>query len=115
MSKTRRKITKPIGKTAKRPKPSRGKAQFITRAEARRQAERHVLTRMFKGAMVRDGAHARVFFGYIPGPAPNWSRKDTWVVYKNPDNPMQLKSASIIAVCKRTGRVLYEGSANDEG
>ena len=41
--------------------------------------------------------------------------EDVWVVYKNPENPMQLKSADIIAVCKRTGRILYEGTASDEG
>ncbi len=25
------------------------------------------------------------------------------------------KSSSVVVICKRTGRVLYEGSANDEG
>ncbi len=45
----------------------------------------------------------------------NWTAKDVWVVYKNPDNPLELKSSGIIAVGKRTGRVLYEGSAGDEG
>ena len=58
MSKAQRELKRAAGKTAKRPKPSKCKAQFITRAEARRRAERHVLKRMFKGATVRDGADA---------------------------------------------------------
>jgi hypothetical protein len=48
---------------------------------------------------------------YVRG---DWSVKDTWVVYKNPKE-IALKSADVILVCKRTGRVLYEGSAGDEG
>lgn len=115
MSKTRRKITKPIAKAAKRPTPNRGKRRFITRAEARRRAERHVFNRMFKGATVRDGAEVRLCLDYNPGPAFNWSSKDTWVVYKNVDQPWALKSSSVVLVCKRTGRVVYEGSAGDEG
>jgi hypothetical protein len=96
------------GAAAQRPKPR--KAKFITRAEARRRAERHVLNRMFKCATVRDGAEAKLCI-YIRG---DWSAKDAWVVYKNPKE-IALKSADVILVCKRTGRVLYEGSAGDEG
>lgn len=109
MSKARNKLKKAAGKLARRPKP-RSKTKFITRAEARRLAERHVLNRMFKGATVRDGAEAKLCI-YIRG---DWSVKDTWVVYKNPKENA-LKSADVILVCKRTGRVLYEGSAGDEG
>jgi hypothetical protein len=90
---------------ARRLKPR--KAKFITRAEARRRAERHVLNRMFKGATVRDGMVAS-------GNIYNVRREDTWVVYKNPKE-IALKSSDVILVCKRTGRVLYEGSAGDEG
>ena len=36
------------------------------------------------------------------------------LVYKDPKE-IALKSADVILVCKRTGRVLYEGSAGDEG
>ena len=39
---------------------------------------------------------------------------ECWVVYKNPKE-IALKSSDVILVCKRTGRVLYEGSAGDEG
>ena len=108
MSKSRKKLKKAAGKSARRPKPR--PAKFITRAEARRRAERHVLNRMFKGTTVRDGAVAKLCI-YIRG---DWSVKDTWVVYKNPKENA-LKSADVILVCKRTGRVLYEGSAGDEG
>jgi hypothetical protein len=105
MSKARKKHKKAAGKSARRPKPH--KAKFITRASARRRAERHVLNRMFKGATVRDGAEAgHNIYGV--------RREDTWVVYKKPKE-IAFKSADVILVCKRTGRVLYEGSANDEG
>jgi hypothetical protein len=79
-------------------------------ASARRRAERHVLNRMFKGTTVQDGATANLHI-YIRG---NWSVKDTWVVYKKPEE-IALKSSDVILFCKRTGRVLYEGSAHDEG
>ncbi len=108
MSKARKKIKKAASKSTERPIPR--KAKFITRAEARRRAERHVLNRMFKGATVRDGAEAKLCI-YVRG---DWSVKDASVVYKNPKE-IALKSADVILVCKRTGRVLYEGSAGDEG
>ena len=81
--------------------------RFITRAEARRRAARHVLNGLFKGAMVRDGAEpgCNIF---------DVRREDTWVVYKN-SQPGPLKASDVVVVCKRTGKVLYEGSAHDEG
>jgi hypothetical protein len=108
MSKPRRKLGKPAGQTVTRPNPR--KVKFITSAEARRRAERHVLDWMFRGATVRDGANARLRI-YNRG---DWSANNVWVVYKNPKE-IALKSAEVILVCKRTGRVLYEGSAGDEG
>jgi hypothetical protein len=107
MFKARKKLRKAAGKPAKRPSPRRVKAQFITRAEARRRAERHVINRMFKGATVRDGETAghRIY---------NVRRENTWVVYKYPKD-ITIRSAEVVVVCKRTGRVLYEGSACDEG
>jgi hypothetical protein len=62
---------------------------------------------MFKGAAVRDGGTA----GHH---AYNVRRGNTWVVYKNPRGNA-LRSADVVVICKRTGRVLYEGSAGDEG
>ena len=98
------------GVVSRRPKPRHGKVQFITRAEARRRAERHVLNRMFKGATVRAGEDVRLGIYFRGG----WTAKDVWVVYKNPEE-IALKSAEVVLVSKRTGRVLYEGSAGDEG
>jgi len=92
-------------------KHGKAKAQFITRSEARRRAEQHVINQMFKGAPVKDGSRA-VLRMYIP--EGRWKAKDTWVVYKNLP-ATELRSSDIIVVCKRTGRVLYEGSAHDEG
>ena len=104
MLKPRNKLKKAAGKPARRPKPR--KVGFITRAEARRRAERHVINRMFKGATVRDGMEAghNIY---------NVRRENTWVVYKN--GPPVIKSSNVVVVCKRTSRILYEGSANDEG
>lgn len=108
--KSARRKTRRRGAASKRPRPRRGKARFITRAEARRRAERHVLKRMFKGATVQDGAAARLGIYFRGG----WTAKDVWVVYKNPEQTA-LKSSDVVVVCKRTGRVLYAGAAGDEG
>jgi hypothetical protein len=97
-------------KRCKPAKPTKGKTQFITRADARRRAERYVLNRIFKGATVRDGAEVRLGI-YTRS---NWTGKNVWVVYKNAEENA-LKSSEVVLVCKRTGRVLYEGSACDEG
>jgi hypothetical protein len=100
------------GTGASRGLKARRKAKrFITRTEARKQAARHVLKWMFRSATVRDGAEARLGIYLRPG----WTPNDVWVVYKNPDEPLELKSSSIVIVCKRTGRELYDGSAGDEG
>ncbi len=62
---------------------------------------------MFKGATVRDGEEATTN-------AYNVRQRDTWVVYKN--QPLTgLRASDVVIVCKRTGRVLFEGSAGDEG
>ena len=109
MTAARRKIRRGAVKTFKRPMPRRGRSRrrFITRAGALRRAARHVLDRMFKGAMVRDGEEARIN-------AYNIRREDTWVVYKN-CALTGLRASEVVVICKRTGRVLYEGSAGDEG
>ena len=83
----------------------------ITPAEARRRAERHVLNRLFKRARVADGAGVRLNIYHRA----HWKPDQVWVVYKNSDAPMALRSSDIIVVSKRTGRVLHEGSAGDEG
>jgi hypothetical protein len=113
MRKPRRKLK--TAKSAKRRRPRGGKSRkrFISPAEARRRAERHVLKRMFRGATVRDGNTAR---WRVYDPTGKLAGKDVWLVYPNPEQPLtELRSSQLIAVCKRTGRVLYDGSAGDEG
>jgi hypothetical protein len=66
---------------------------------------------MFNGAAVLDGADVRLGV-YLPK---GWTPEDLWVVYKNSTNALELKSSDIVAICKRTGQVVYEGSACDEG
>ena len=102
-----RRKTKRAPVVFRRPKARHGTVQFITPAEARRRAERHVLKRMFRGATVRDGAKVGSNLYGV-------RREDTWVVYRNP-RASALRSSDVVVVCKRTGRVLYEGSAGDEG
>ena len=99
------------GETAS-PKSRAVKKPIITRAEARRRAERHVLNRIFRGAQIRDGAEAVL---HVYQQRAVWNKNDVWVVYKNPRDLALLQSSDVVVVCKRTGRVLYEGSACDEG
>jgi hypothetical protein len=105
----KRKRTPAVKRAEMRPQPGGGRSRkrFITAAEARRRAIRYVLNRIFKGAAVRDGAKMRwhIF---------NLRREDVWLVYKN-CHDMLLRSSDVVVVCKRAGRILHEGSANDEG
>ena len=93
----------------------RGKSRkrLINAVEARRRAERHVLKRMFQGVPVRDGKAGR---WRVYDPTGELAGKDVWLVYPNSGQLVtELRSSQLIAVCKRTGRVLYDGSAGDEG
>ena len=76
---------------------------------ARRLAARHVMARMFDNVPVRDDADAkRLVYRF-------W-RGDGWMVFpKSETEPMSLRASLVVVVCKRTGRVLYDGPANDEG
>lgn len=106
MRKAHRKTKTRSVKEANRP----GEKLPITRAQAMRLAQRHVLARIFKGARVQDGAEVRLGV-YVRG---NWAARDVWVVYKNSEE-LALKSSDVVLVSKRKGQVLYEGSAGDEG
>ena len=59
---------------------------------------------------MRDGATVRLGTYFRD----KWAAKDVWVVYKNSEG-FGLKSSDVVLVSKRSGRVLYEGSACDEG
>jgi len=89
----------------RRPKKA---ARSVSAAEARRRAIRHVVRQMFGGAKVVDGKHAGMTAYDLPTEA-------AWVVFKNSRGEPMLRSSEIVVVCKRTGRILYEGPANDEG
>jgi hypothetical protein len=65
---------------------------------------------LFQGARVQAGEGVRLGIYFRGG----WTPKDLWVVYKNAEQNA-LKSSEVVLVSKRTGRVLYEGSAHDEG
>jgi hypothetical protein len=106
----RRRKTKSRTSATRQPEPRSNKVRFITPAEARQRAERHVIERMFKGALVQDGAKVRLGMYFRGG----WTARDVWVVYMNPEE-VALKSSKVVLVCKRTGQVLYEGPAQDEG
>src|SRR3989442_12942769 len=101
MSKTQNKTIRNAGRQSRWPKPRPGKNAFVTPAEARRRAARHVAGRIFKGAQVRDGAAVRLGIYFRD----KWTAKDAWVVYKNSEC-LDLKSSDVVLVCKRTGRVL---------
>ncbi len=92
----------------KKPIASKSRKRLISAAEARRRAIRHVVRQMFGGAKVADGKHARMEVYNLPA-------VDAWVVFKNSRELLALRSSEVVVVCKRTGRVLYEGPANDEG
>ena len=110
MSKTQQRPKWSTRTQSRRLKPRPGKRRLVTRAEARRRAQRHVLDRIFKGAPVRDGAGVCLGIYFQD----KWTAKDVWVVYKNSEGS-GLKSSDVVLVSKRSGRVLYEGSACDEG
>ena len=85
----------------------------ITAAEARQLAARHALKKMFTGARVCDGSKVRLriyeFAGRLVG-------KPIWVFYPNPaEDAVDIKDSEIIIVCQRSGKILFAGSAQDEG
>ncbi len=87
----------------------------ITAAEALAHAQKHVLEKIFGGRAVSDGASIE-FRAYSSGK--DWRVEDTWAVYTGrwPEERMiTFRASDVILICKRTSKVLYEGSACDEG
>lgn len=85
----------------------------ITAIKAWSLAARHVLSQMFLQARVRDGSRVRLG---LYDPTGKLASKRVWVVYPNPrENQTEIKSSEVIIVCQRTGKILYAGSAHDEG
>ena len=85
----------------------------ITPMKALAIAARHVLSQMFLRAPVKDGSQVRLG---IYDPTGKLAGKPVWAVYPNPrENQNEIKSSEVILVCQRTGKILYAGSAHDEG
>jgi hypothetical protein len=63
---------------------------------------------MLAGAKVVDGKRAGLAVYGLP-------REGVWIVFKESRGVPALRSAEITAICQRTGRILYDGPANDEG
>lgn len=89
------------------------RSRLITAARAKRIAERFVSERMFKGTPVEELMPQR-FSLYDPKARLNG--KLAWLVFQNEFwRETGLRSSLAIAVCKRTGKVLYHGPMHDEG
>lgn len=89
------------------------KPKMVSPSEARRRAGDFLIRSLLRGAKVKDGATARwsPSYGYKP-----LNPSKVWLVFlQQRGNEISLRSSEVVAVCKRTGRVLYHGSANDEG
>jgi hypothetical protein len=76
---------------------------------AAREAERHRLgTRV--GRVVRwHEIQGRRPFAYVGG------LEDCWIAYIDTGDPTRLCSSTIVAVDRDSGRVVYRGTAGDEG
>ena len=86
---------------------------LLTHREARKKAELYFIRSRFAGATVEDGATANWHPRYG---ARRFRKEDVWVIFlKEPNPELALRSSNVIAVSKKTGRILYDGSANDEG
>ena len=94
-------------KSPTRPRPK------IDTIKAWQLAARHVLSQMFLRAPVKDGSQVRLS---IYDPTGKLAGKPVWAVYPNPwENQNEIKASEVILVCQRTGKILYAGSAHDEG
>jgi hypothetical protein len=101
---------KPEAKKAKRvrrPRAQGTRKRHITSAEAKRRAARYLANKALKGLTVVDGEHA-------PCNIYGVSERETWVIQKPSFFP-EPRPTQVVVVCKRTGRILYDGSAGDEG
>ncbi len=107
MSTSRRVTKNTTGRVPKPPAKPRKKA--VSAIQARRLAARHVMARMFDNVPVCDGAEMK-------GGVYRLRRDDVWMVFPNSEaESISIHPSLVVAVCKRTGRVLYSGPANDEG
>ncbi len=83
----------------------------VTAAQARRIAARYDAARRFGRARVKDGAAGL----YLSNAA---RRRGVWLVFPKPvpnSASAAIRPSEVIAVSKRTGRVIYSGPLADEG
>ena len=95
------------------PKPVSANAG-LTREQARLIAERVVAERSL-GVGVRDVYLASEITWRRPTLYAGPNLDDCWIAYVDKWSPPGLHSSLIVLISKRTGEVLYAGSANDEG
>jgi hypothetical protein len=101
---------KPNAKKAKRvrrPRPQGTRKRHITAGEAKRRAARYLANKALKGLSVLDGERARCNIYGV-------KEKETWLI-QQPSFFPEPRPTQVVVVCKRTGRILYDGSAGDEG
>jgi hypothetical protein len=101
---------KPNGEKTKghrRSPARRSRKRHITAAEAKRRAARYLAIKMFKGLTVLDGEDVRYNIYSVRG-------KETWLI-QQPSSFPESQPTQVVVVCKRSGRILYAGSASDEG
>jgi len=79
-------------------------------------AGRYLVKELLRGAVVRDGAKAKWSPGFQTA-SRRFDPSAVWLLFlpEPPGENVALRSSTVVAVCKRTGRILYHGSANDEG
>lgn len=88
-------------------KPLR-RSKKLSRHQALSRAKAHICHELLgKSPRIVDSRYAEVR-------AYNVDTKNAWVIYKV-SKEIAFKSSEVIVVCKRTGKVIYEGAAGDEG
>jgi len=79
----------------------------ITATDAKRRALRHLANKLFKSLTLVDS-------GGTPWRIYGLAHREVWLVQIGASSP-RLAPTRVVAVCKHTGRILYDGLACDEG
>ena len=86
---------------------NKAKCKSITKAEARR------ITRIQKGL---DVEIIKIVAKLPPNAHVYNQPKDCWwVYYRHPHVPQMLTSSTALGICRKTGKVRFNGSLGDEG
>jgi hypothetical protein len=96
-------------KPKRKPSAPRRRKRPITAAKARQIAARFDMARRFGRAKVKPGAAGLYLTGAV-------RHRDVWLVFPKPDlASVAIRPSEVIAVSKRTGRVIFSGVLPDEG